>query len=109
MGKGSSASPAPDGGSAMSPSPAPGAHNNTHAQHAPVRSETSNRTITLMNIPDTVNVARVNAIVEPYGELVKVVLRPDHQGAIVEYANAAGAAEVNGHGPGGAEENKKPK
>ena len=24
-------------------------------------------------------------------------------------ANAAGAAEVNGHGPGGAEENKKPK
>merc|ERR1711939_315697 len=135
--KGSSASPAPDGGSAMSPSPAPDAHNNTHAQHAPVRSETSNRTITLMNIPDTVNVARVNAIVEPYGELVKVVLRPDHQGAIVEYAdaasagkaggrgglgqkrglgysapkpaNAAGAAEVNGHGPGGAEENKKPK
>lgn len=195
--KGLSASPAPDGGSAMSPSPAPDAHNNTHAQHAPVRSETSNRTITLMNIPDTVNVARVNAIVEPYGELVKVVLRPDHQGAIVEYAdaasagkaalalenheivpgrrlrtgglkdlfaekdeirtdriqvgqgkkpaagfmqqpgapvrrpgaggrgglgqkrglgysapkpaNAAGAAEVNGHGPGGAEENKKPK
>ncbi|KAG4440532.1 hypothetical protein IFR05_004002 [Cadophora sp. M221] len=92
--KASSASPAPDGGSAMSPSPATDAHNNTHAQHAPNRTEISNRTITLLNLPDTINVARVNAIVQPYGDIVKVVLRPDHQGAIVEYADAASAGKA---------------
>ncbi|KAL2071702.1 hypothetical protein VTL71DRAFT_12937 [Oculimacula yallundae] len=92
--KGSSMSPGPEGDSAMSPSPAPDTHINTHTQHAPGRSESSSRTITLMNIPDTVNVARVNAIVEPYGDIVKVVLRPDHQGAIVEYVDAASAGKA---------------
>ncbi|CZT41365.1 related to pre-mRNA splicing factor [Rhynchosporium secalis] len=93
MAKGSSTSPGPDGGSAMSPSPAPESYNR-HAQHAPGQSETSNRTITLMNIPDTVNVARVNALVEQYGGIVKVVLRPDHQGAIIEYADAVSAGKA---------------
>ena len=49
------------------------------------REDIQSRTLALLNVPDTVNDARIRALVEPYGELVRVVLRPDHQGAIVEY------------------------
>lgn len=58
--------------------------------------ERAARTLGLMNVPDTVNDARVRALVEPYGKLIKVVLRPDHQGAIVEFAevHAAGKASL---------------
>ena len=59
------------------------------------------RTIALCNIPDTINDARVRALVEPYGPITKLTLRPDHQGAIVEFADtqAAGKASlgVEGH------------
>jgi RNA recognition motif-containing protein len=96
LGKASSASPAPeaDGDSVMSPSPAPDGYQNTHAQHAPSRTEITNRTITLMNIPDTVNDARVRVLAETYGEIVKLVLKPDHQGAIIEYVDAASAGKA---------------
>jgi RNA recognition motif-containing protein len=91
--KGTSASPGADadGDSVMSPSPAP---EKTHAQHAPSRTENTNRIITLMNVPDTVNDSRVRAIAEKYGAIVKVVLRPDHQGAIIEYEDVASAARA---------------
>jgi RNA recognition motif-containing protein len=58
--------------------------------------ERRDRTLGLMNVPDTVNDARIRALVEPYGKLVKIVLRPDHQGAIVEFAdvNHAGKAAL---------------
>jgi RNA recognition motif-containing protein len=58
--------------------------------------ERGNRTLGLMNIPDTVNDARIRALVEPFGRLIKIVLRPDHQGAIVEFAdvNDAGKASL---------------
>lgn len=93
--KGTSASPAPtDGDSAMSPSPAPDMHKNTHAQHDLSKTEVMNRTITLMNVPDTVNDTRIRAISEKYGTIVKVVLRPDHQGAILEYDNIASAGRA---------------
>jgi len=95
--KGASASPAPDadGDSIMSTSPAPETHINSHAQHGPSSTEISNRTMTLMNIPDTVNDARVRAIVEPFGSIVKLVLRPDHQGAIIEFADSASAGRAS--------------
>lgn len=56
----------------------------------------SQRTLGLMNIPDTVNDSRIRALVEPHGSVVKIVLRPDHQGAIVEFAdvNDAGKASL---------------
>ncbi|KAB8261234.1 hypothetical protein BDV32DRAFT_148792 [Aspergillus pseudonomiae] len=59
-------------------------------------SERAARSLGLMNIPDTVNDARIRALVEPYGKLIKIVLRPDHQGAIVEFAdvNHAGRASL---------------
>src|SRR5262245_41310103 len=54
------------------------------------------RTLGLMNIPDTVNDARIHSLVSPYGPIVKIVLRPDHQGAIVEFldVNDAGKASL---------------
>jgi len=96
LGKASSASPAPDadGDSVMSPAPAPDVHQNTHTQHAPSRTEITNRTITLMNIPDTVNDARIRALAETHGEIVKLVLKPDHQGAIIEYVDAASVGKA---------------
>ena len=58
--------------------------------------ERAARTLGLINIPDTVNDARIRALVEPHGKLIKVILRPDHQGAIVEFAdvNDAGKASL---------------
>jgi len=62
----------------------------------PPTDDRRDRTIGLMNIPDTVNDSRIRSMVEPYGALVKIVLRPDHQGAIVEYVdvNDAGKASL---------------
>lgn len=56
--------------------------------------EIAERTIALMNIPDTVNEARIRALVEPFGRLVKISLRPDHQGAIVEYVDVHDAGKA---------------
>ena len=49
--------------------------------------EIQSRTLALFNIPDTINDAKIRALTEPYGELAKVSLRPNHQGAIIEYKN----------------------
>ncbi|PWY90920.1 pre-mRNA splicing factor [Aspergillus heteromorphus CBS 117.55] len=58
-------------------------------------SDRTARTLGLMNVPDTVNDARVRALVEPYGKLIKIVLRPDHQGAIVEFADVHEAGKAS--------------
>lgn len=52
------------------------------------------RTIALLNVPDTVNDARIRALAENYGAIVKVTLRPDHQGAIIEYRDIAAAGKA---------------
>jgi RNA recognition motif-containing protein len=96
--KASSASPAPDGEGdfRMSNSPAPDSQAaSTQAQHDPSKAEIAARTIAVMNIPDTVNDARIRAVAEPYGTIVKLTLRPDHQGAIVEYSDAAAAGRAS--------------
>lgn len=69
--------------------------NGTKHEDAPT-GERAARTLGLTNVPDTVNDARIRALVEPYGALVKVILRPDHQGAIVEFVdvNVAGKASL---------------
>lgn len=91
--KGSSASPAPDADAdlAMSPSPMP---EGAHARNAPTRNEIARRTMTVMNVPDTMNDARIRTLAEPFGNIVKFVLRPDHQGAIIEYADIASAGRA---------------
>ncbi|KAJ5566166.1 RNA-processing protein HAT helix [Penicillium sp. DV-2018c] len=56
--------------------------------------EHAQRTVALMNVPDTVNQARIRALVEPFGRLVSINLRPDHQGAIVEFVNVQDAGKA---------------
>ena len=53
------------------------------------------RTLALMNVPDTINDRRIRTITEPYGNLVKIVLRPDHQGAVVEYMDTGSAGRAS--------------
>ncbi|KAI1372609.1 hypothetical protein F4677DRAFT_249286 [Hypoxylon crocopeplum] len=81
-----SASPAPsgDGDVAMADGPV-----ESSGGQKPTPKEIQERTMAVMNVPDTVNDSRVRAVVEKYGEIVKLVLRPDHQGAIIEFADAA--------------------
>lgn len=57
--------------------------------------ERQERTIALMDVPHTVNDARIRALVEKYGKLVKLSLRPDHQGAIIEYVDSHDAAKAS--------------
>lgn len=52
------------------------------------------RTLALMNVPDTVNQARIRALVESYGRLVAINLRPEHQGAIVEFVDIQSAGKA---------------
>ena len=53
------------------------------------------RTIALMDVPHTVNDARIRALAEKHGKLVKLSLRPDHRGAIVEYVDSHDAAKAS--------------
>ncbi|MBN73366.1 MAG: hypothetical protein CME32_29260 [Gimesia sp.] len=60
----------------------------------PSASELTARTVALMGLPDTVNDARVRALVEPLGTLVKLTLQPAHGGARIEYTDAATAGRA---------------
>ena len=73
--------------SAASPTPPTDAK----SKHAEIQS----RTIALLNIPDTVNEARIRVLAEPYGELVRVSLRLDHQGVILEYKDVASVGKAS--------------
>ncbi|KAI0018681.1 hypothetical protein F4780DRAFT_509682 [Xylariomycetidae sp. FL0641] len=92
-----------DRGPTASPSPAPGDHDVTMSDgptegqgsdRHPTPAEIQARTMAVMNVPDTVNDARVRAVAEKYGAIVKLVLRPDHQGAIIEFADAGTAGRA---------------
>lgn len=88
----SSASPSPDiattnGDKETATSAAPSANISAKPSYA----EIQERTVALLNVPDTVNDARIRALAEPFGPLVKIELRPDHQGAVLEYKNVADA------------------
>lgn len=86
-----SASPAPS---------APGKGDNDAASEGgversnPSTADIAARTIALMGLPDTVNDARVRALVEPLGAIVQLVLQPSHGGAKIEFADAATAGKA---------------
>ncbi|KAJ5266867.1 hypothetical protein N7478_009675 [Penicillium angulare] len=69
--------------------------NGTSLDFVQTTGDVRSRTLALMNIPDTINQARIRAFVEPMGRLVKIVLRPDHQGAIVEFADVQDAGKAS--------------
>ena len=57
--------------------------------------EIAARTIAILGIPDTMNDARVRSIVAPIGSINKLVLHPQHGGAVVEFADAATAGKAS--------------
>lgn len=79
---------------ATSASPAPEV-NGDNSDAVETTGERWDRTIALLNVPDTVNEARVRAVVEQYGRLVQISLRPDHQGALVEFVDVHDAGNAS--------------
>ncbi|KAJ5574061.1 uncharacterized protein N7459_008488 [Penicillium hispanicum] len=79
---------------ASSASP-PAEANGVSSDYVETSGDRRERTLALMNVPDTVNDARIRAFVEPLGRLVKIILRPDHQGAIVEFADVQDAGKAS--------------
>ncbi len=86
-----SPSPHINGDAHSAASPTPPTNSSGQSKFAEIQS----RTLALLNVPDTVNDARIRALVEPYGELVKVSLRPNHHGAIIEYKNEASVGKAS--------------
>jgi RNA recognition motif-containing protein len=92
-------------GFAASPSPAPQDAEGDHAMDDGTSNEAKKlspadiaaRTITLLGIPDTVNDARVRALVEPLGTIVKLILVPGNRSAKIEFADAASAGKASLH------------
>ncbi|KAI1271778.1 putative pre-mRNA splicing factor [Xylaria sp. FL0933] len=85
--------PSVDGDIAMSDEP-DGQDDRQKSNQKPTPGEIQARTIAIMNIPDTVNDARIRTLAEKHGSIVKLVLRPDHAGAIVEYTDASMAGQA---------------
>ena len=90
-----SASPAPESLLPKTNGIDPNAASPTPPANGPNRyTEIQSRTLALMYIPDTVNDARIRALAEPYGEIVQLRLRPDHQGATIEYKEQASVGKA---------------
>ncbi|KAG8676942.1 Splicing factor [Fusarium poae] len=86
-------SPAPsshdvDGDQAMQDAP-------VEAQGKPTAAEISAKTIALMGLPDTVNDARILSLVEPFGAIVKMTVKPGNGGAEIEFVDAAMAGKAS--------------
>ncbi|KAI3322623.1 putative pre-mRNA splicing factor [Xylariaceae sp. AK1471] len=86
----SSPAPSGDGDVAMPDEPGDSHHNG----QAPTSRQIRERTIAIMNIPDNINDARIRGLAEKYGSIVKLVLRPDHARATIEFADAAMAGRA---------------
>ncbi|KAI0872189.1 putative pre-mRNA splicing factor [Hypoxylon argillaceum] len=86
----SSPAPSGDGDIAMIDEPGDKKQN----EHTPTPSEIQERTMAILDVPDTVNSSRIRALAETHGSIIKVVLRPDHAGAIVEFTDASAAGRA---------------
>lgn len=60
----------------------------------PTHEEIVARSFALLDIPDTVNDARIKAILEEQGGFKSLVLQPDHGGAKIEFEDAASAGRA---------------
>ncbi len=58
--------------------------------------ERRQRTVALSGVPDTINEARIRALAERVGPVRKVILKTNHQGALIEFETvpAAGKAAI---------------
>ncbi|KAG5999767.1 hypothetical protein E4U43_001871 [Claviceps pusilla] len=71
--------------------------NATQPPDKPSPSDIAARTIAVMGLPETVNDARVRALVEPLGSIVKLIHQPGHGGAIIEFADVTTAGRAALH------------
>ena len=55
----------------------------------------SERTVFLTQVPDTVNEARLRNTAAKYGEVVKCILKTNHQGALIEFSTIKQAGEAS--------------
>jgi squamous cell carcinoma antigen recognized by T-cells 3 len=53
------------------------------------------RTLAILDLADTVNVARLEKLIEPYGAVKKISLRPDHGGAFIEFTDVASVGKAS--------------
>ncbi|TPX16547.1 uncharacterized protein E0L32_003841 [Thyridium curvatum] len=60
----------------------------------PAKEAPNERSFALLGLPDTVNVERVRTLVEPHGAVAKVLLQPNHGGAVVEMADSAASGKA---------------
>lgn len=64
-------------------------------QIAPDPATIQAKTLGIMNLPDTISDAQLRSVFEPYGNLRKVELVPEHGGAIIEFVEAAAAGKAS--------------
>ncbi|KAI4730813.1 hypothetical protein E4T49_01317 [Aureobasidium sp. EXF-10728] len=95
--KPTSGSPAPDGSQNGSTEAGNGRRGST-APPQELSDETARtareRKLALLNLPDTVNDARIQAFFENFGPLRKITVRRDKAGAMVEFVNLQDAGKV---------------
>ncbi|KAH0369747.1 hypothetical protein KCU65_g3175, partial [Aureobasidium melanogenum] len=91
-------SPAPEGSQNGSAEAANGRRGST-APPEELNEETAKtareRKLALLNLPDTVNDARIQTFLENFGPLRKITVRRDKEGAIVEFVNLQDAGKVS--------------
>lgn len=58
------------------------------------RDSRRDRTIAIVNVPDTVNATQIRSIAERHGTVTKVTIQPAHQGAILEYNDSGSAGKA---------------
>ncbi|KAG4305342.1 hypothetical protein PORY_001512 [Pneumocystis oryctolagi] len=56
--------------------------------------ELKSNSLGILYLPDTVNQTRIKNVFEAYGDIDKIELRPDHQGAIVQYKHPSDAGKA---------------
>lgn len=96
-----SASPAPEDSQASNGN---SARRNSTTSHASAQdtsewnAETARtkreRTLAVLNLPDTVNTARLETFLSAHGPLKKTVMKPNRRGAIIEFETLADAGKV---------------
>ncbi|KAI5258677.1 hypothetical protein E4T42_00615 [Aureobasidium subglaciale] len=93
-----SGSPAPEGGQNGS-TEATNGRGELAAPTGELNEETAKtkreRTVALLNLPDTVNDARIQSFLQTFGPLRKITVRRDKAGAMIEFVNLQDAAKVS--------------
>ena len=80
--------------STLTPSSLPSKITTTNKDASTLKDDITARTLVLLNLPDTLNDARLRALCAPHGPLTSIRLRLNHGGAIIEYADASSAGKA---------------